>query len=81
MYIFSLLIFNEYCCVRVAFNLLDHTKSDTFGAEGLERALIDADTTPPSKEVLAALVAAADLNGDGELDFEEFQQMLKQVLF
>ena len=65
---------------RAAFDLMDYTESGFLDAGAVERALIDAGTAPPSKEILAALIAAADLDGDGNLTFEELHQMLKQVL-
>jgi len=69
---------NELQAYRQAFDLLDTDLSGSLSVDEIEDAMTALGKKPPSKEVLHALVTAADLDGNGEVDFEEFVTMMQQ---
>ena len=64
--------------MRNYFSELDTDKSGMIGAEEIEETLISLGLAK-SKEDVTATVQELDLDGNGELDFDEFLQMLKDT--
>jgi len=64
--------------MRNYFKELDTDKSGMIGAEEIEETLISLGLAK-SKEDVTATVKELDVDGNGELDFDEFLQMLKDT--
>eukprot|EP00914_Ancora_sagittata_P011954 GHVO01023177.1.p1 GENE.GHVO01023177.1~~GHVO01023177.1.p1 ORF type:complete len:548 (-),score=88.06 GHVO01023177.1:70-1713(-) len=61
--------------LQAAFNMFDQDGSGTIAAEELRRILRDVDD-----DSWAAILAEVDHNNDGEVDFDEFVDMMQKLL-
>ena len=66
--------------LKTAFNMFDVDGSGKIDASELNRLLSgDEFKGIYTNEQLAAAIAEVDQNGDGEIDFEEFMDMMKNI--
>ena len=66
--------------LRTAFQMFDSDKSGKIDANELKQLLEGEEFKDVyTKEQLEQAIAEVDDNGDGEIDFEEFMTMMKQI--
>ena len=66
--------------LRTAFNMFDTDGSGKIDSSELDKLLSGEDFKDIyTAEQLAEAIAEVDANGDGEIDFEEFMQMMRNV--
>ena len=66
--------------LRTAFQMFDSDKSGKIDANELKMLLEGEEFKDVyTKEQLEQAIAEVDDNGDGEIDFEEFMTMMKQI--
>ncbi len=61
-----------------AFNLFDKDKSGKISVKELKR-IIKSELGGPDSDLWTTIVEGVDKNGDGELDFLEFQEVMNRV--
>ena len=64
--------------LEIAFRAFDKDNSGKISADEL-KAMLDANSEV-SEEVWKALIAEADQNGDGEIEFREFSRLLLEAV-
>lgn len=64
--------------LRAAFKAFDVDESGTMSTEELTRILVHSEPSPLSTDDVAFLIAEFDVDGDGELNVEEFLAALEQ---
>jgi len=73
-------IFMRDSYLRAAFNMFDTDGSGKIDSSEVDRLLSgDEFKGIYTPEQLAEAIAEVDNNGDGEIDFEEFMQMMKSI--
>ena len=63
--------------MRAAFNLFDKDNSGTI--EAAEIASVLGHKIGKNEEIWNAIISEVDVNGDGQIDFEEFKAMLLKL--
>ena len=64
--------------MRKAFRIFDDDDSGKISTENLKKVAIELNENVSDQE-LRDMIKEADLNGDGEVDIEEFIQMMRKA--
>ena len=64
--------------MRKAFRIFDDDDSGKISTENLKKVAIELNENVSDQE-LKDMIKEADLNGDGEVDIEEFIQMMRKA--
>ena len=73
-------VFMKETYLKTAFNMFDTDGSGKIDSSELDKLLSGEDFKDIyTAEQLAEAIAEVDANGDGEIDFEEFMQMMRNV--
>ena len=65
--------------LRLAFNLLDQDNNGKIDSSDLKQLLAGKDFKEEQMGQIDQLIAEADENGDGEVDFDEFITVMRSI--
>ncbi len=71
-------LYNYKARIREAFNLFDKDKSGKISVKELKK-IIKQELGQSETDLWTSIVEDVDQNGDGELDFREFQEVMSRV--
>lgn len=66
--------------LQAAFKMFDKDNSGSISADEIREVLSFGGTNPLSKEAIDAIIKQVDENGDGDISYEEFVDMMKNVI-
>jgi calcium-dependent protein kinase len=66
--------------LQAAFKMFDKDNSGSISADEIREVLSFGGTNPLSKESIDAIIKQVDENGDGDISYEEFVDMMKNVI-
>ena len=65
--------------LRAAFNMFDKDGSGTISHDEIRDVFSSGGVNSMTKNAIDEIIKEIDINGDGEIDFEEFVEMMKKL--
>ena len=66
--------------LQIVYSLFDNDKSGSITSEEVKRVLMPANILEDDMELWDKILSEVDINGDGEIDFDEFSIMMQKLI-